>query len=252
LTGTRSAVETLSSHTIVGRFFPEEATIRVLMFEAHQLFAEVVRNALREHGFDVVAVTEDGDQAIRLARDLDTDLVLLDVAEPGGLSVGKEILEHEPGTKVIALTGLDDPALAEEALDLGFHAFLTKEASIDSLVQAMRDATEGRGTVHRMNPERSKESRSPDLAQHLTSREREILELLVACESSASIAARLRISGNTVRTHVQSVLIKLQVHSRLEAATLAVREGLVDTGQTRRRGTRSAWEQRSDEHASHG
>ena len=212
------------------------AAIRVLIVEDHKLFADALRANLENAGFNVVGVATTGGEAIDIARRDPLDAVLIDIGLPdqSGLVVGRTIRDLLPTARILALSALDDPRLAEKASRVGFNAYLTKHVPMSRVVDALEGAIDRRpiasnGVTHRSN-------RSPmDLiAQQLTNREREVLSLLVEGMSGEAIARRLDVSGNTVRTHVQNILSKLQVHSRLEAATLAVRHRLLDVGDTRR------------------
>jgi DNA-binding NarL/FixJ family response regulator len=126
---------------------------------------------------------------------------------------------------------MDDPRLAGEVLRIGFHGFLTKDTPVARLVASIDAVMEG-DLAPRSIPSSFAVGSAMDsasmLARQLTPREREVLALLVEGLDGRAISDRLGISANTVRTHVQSVLTKLQVHSRLEAATFAVRHRLVD------------------------
>lgn len=157
------------------------------------------------------------------------DVVLLDIGLPdqSGLAVGAEMLDRRPDLRIIALTALDDPRAVDEAQALGFRGFLSKDVPVSRFVAAVRTVIDGGTDFPFRRFRRRIASRPGLLVSQLTPREREVLGLLVDGANSARIAAELRISPNTVRTHVQSILTKLQVHTRLEAATLAVRHGLV-------------------------
>lgn len=162
------------------------------------------------------------------------EVVLMDIALPdqSGLVAGKRILEEWPGVKILALTALDDRLVAEEALRRGFRGYVTKEVPVTQLLNSIWAVLDGQQVMpHRLGPVgpgADREGEAALLASQLTPREREVLTLLVEGASRDVIVERLRISPNTVRTHVQSILTKLQVHSRLEAATFAVRHGIVD------------------------
>ena len=134
-----------------------------------------------------------------------------------------------------AVTALDDPQAVKEAMRSGFRGYVTKDVRVQRFVDAVRAALAGQVVIPKqlaraVGGRRSAAERHAELlSQQLTRREREVLELLVHGASGREIAERLSISVNTVRTHVQSTLTKLQVHSRLEAATFAVRYGLVSS-----------------------
>jgi two-component system nitrate/nitrite response regulator NarL len=209
--------------------------VRVLIVDDHKLFAEAIRSALRVAGMDVTAVATSGRDGVERARAERPDVVLLDLGLPDGLGVafGAKILEECPDTKVLAVTALSDPALLKEAMKAGFHGYLTKDTDIRRFVESINTVMSGQVVIpHRLAAAAAESHGSEDgnaqlLAGHLTKRERSVLALLVQGASSDQIATFLSISPNTVRTHIQNVLTKLQVHSRLEAATFAVRHGIV-------------------------
>jgi len=138
-----------------------------------------------------------------------------------------------PGTKVLAVTAMNDPKAVQKAVSLGFHGYLTKDTSMPRFVDSVKAAAAGQVVVpHRLvagpGAEASEEERQAAmLADQLTPREVRVLALLVEGAGSPTISDRLSISPNTVRTHIQNILTKLQVHSRLQAAALATRHGIV-------------------------
>jgi two-component system nitrate/nitrite response regulator NarL len=208
---------------------------RALMVEDHVLFAEAVRPHLEAAGIEVVAIVTSAEQARRAAGRHLPDVALVDLRLSGesGLGVCAAILAEAPKARVLALTASEDAGSVREALRLGFHGYLTKDISIRELVDAVRAALDGQMVVSRRSAPAVVGSPSAPqgagrLAEHLTGREREVLTLISEGASSREISRQLRIAPNTVRTHVQSVLTKLQVHSRLEAAAFAVRHGLVE------------------------
>jgi two-component system, NarL family, response regulator LiaR len=215
---------------------------RVLIIDDHRLFSEVIRSTLEGMGMEVLGSATTGSEGLDMARRERPDVVLVDIGLPdeSGLSVGKKILEALPETKVVAVTSLIDPRAAAEAVRLGFRAYVTKDTPVNqfvSWIQAVLDGAEvtppqlARHAAGYRTPE---EQHAAILIKQLTDRERQVLQLLAEGSSGVQIAARLSISPNTVRTHVQSILTKLQVHSRLEAAAFAVRHGLIRTPGERR------------------
>jgi len=207
--------------------------MRVLVVDDHKLFAEAVQLALEKHGMEVVVATSP-DEGLEAAVRMSPDVVLLDIGLPGrsGLDLGREILEERPDAKIVVVTSFDDQRALQEAVRLGFHGFLTKDTKLPQLVRAITDVAEGQLVVpHRLAiRRRNGESEESDLlASQLTRREREVLSLLALGSNSSEIARALVVSPNTVRTHVQSILAKLQVHSRLEAVAFATRHQLLAT-----------------------
>ncbi len=199
---------------------------------------------------DVLGIATDASEALMLCREWRPGLVLLDIGLPdrSGLSVGAEMHDEAPETKIMALTALADHRVVKEAIRAGFSGYLMKDTNLDQLVSSIRAVVDGQVVLPQRLARGATGDRSPGsehaslLASQLTLREREVLGLLAEALTSREIAARLNVSMNTVRTHVQTILSKLQVHSRLEAVAFAVRTGLVDVprGPTRLWGDTSA------------
>jgi DNA-binding NarL/FixJ family response regulator len=209
--------------------------VRVLIVDDHTLFIDAIRPIVEDLGGSDIAVATTGRAAIDAAHEGQPDLVLVDIGLPdrSGLSVATEILALFPDTDVVALTGLEDEGLAREASRIGLKGYLSKDVSLDQFRSSLRAVLGGRqvrlmpGVAEaRARSERGPKNVARMLASHLTTREREVLALLVRGLSGADIARELSISKNTVRTHIQSILTKLQVHSRLEAVAFATRHGI--------------------------
>jgi DNA-binding NarL/FixJ family response regulator len=182
-------------------------------------------------GLEVLPVVTRAGDAIEAARRQDPELVLMDIGLPdrSGIALGEDILEERPQTKVVALTALDDATLVREALRVGFAGYITKDTRSDMLVRLLRGVLDGQVVVAANAGRAAGNNGSSDaqaLYSQLTRREMEVLRLLVDGASSPAIARTLAVSPNTVRTHVQGILAKLQVHSRLEAAAFAVRHNM--------------------------
>jgi two-component system nitrate/nitrite response regulator NarL len=170
--------------------------------------------------------------AVRAARERRPDLVLLDIGLPdrSGIAVGREILEERPETSVVALTALDDGRLVKDAMRAGFAGYLTKDAPSHQFVRSLESIVDGNVVVSQKfaRAANGNAEHAPETLARLTDRERQVLSLLADGAGSETIAKAMSITLNTARTHVQNVLTKLQVHSRLEAATFAARHGLLD------------------------
>jgi len=197
------------------------------------LFADAIAAAMGDDGLDVAGSVRDGAGAIEFLERESVDVVLMDIGLPdrSGLAVARDILERWPDTKVLAVTALDDPRAADDAMRMGFAGYVTKDTSVERFTASVRAVMEGQVVLPRRLVSGGRQVDMSDgfalLVDQLTPREHDVLALLVQGADGGEIARRLGISRNTVRTHVQSILTKLQVHSRLEAATLAVRHRLV-------------------------
>jgi two-component system response regulator DevR len=209
---------------------------RVLVVDDHAMFAAGVSRVLDAED-DIEVVGEVGDLASarrRLASE-QVDVVLLDQRLPDGSGVDAiaDLRALAPGARVVVLTGAADEATMVRAMENGCAGFLEKDRTIEDLVLAVRSAAAGEALVSPALLARliSRMHRgTPTVGADLTPREREVLELVAEGLGNAAIGQRLHLSVNTVRNHVASVLAKLGVHSKLEALSVAVREGLLPGG----------------------
>jgi two-component system, NarL family, nitrate/nitrite response regulator NarL len=208
---------------------------RVLIVDDHVLFAEAIKSYLSGKGIDITGTCGTGEEAMEAIRRDRPDLVLLDLGLPdeSGLSVGRRIVDTWPGIKVLALTAMDSARAVKEAMISGLHGYLTKDVPLDRFVSSIESLMDGNMVMpHRLGRRAAgwgsrQERDAALLAGQLTRRERQVLALLAEGASGSLIARRLWLSPHTVRTHVQSILGKLRVHSRLEAAAFAMRHGIV-------------------------
>lgn len=212
------------------------APMKVLIADDHQLFAESVRWALEAGGLDVAGIASGASEALELARATQPDVVLIDVLLPDGdgIEAGRSIVRALPDTVVIAVTSVADKDTVAEAFRAGFRGYVPKDSSLEKLVGRITFAVlHGSETPRRAELRLGRESRDSEhvslILQTLTRREREILARLADGATGQAIADELGLSRNTIRTHVQNILTKLQVGSRLEAAAYVVRHGLMPT-----------------------
>jgi NarL family two-component system response regulator LiaR len=213
--------------------------VKVLVVDDHALFTDALVPVLAEmEEMEVLGVARSGQEAFELARRERPDLVLLDLGLPDvtGIEIGRRLLEERPDLTILALTGRRDAQAVKEAMAAGFAGYLTKDTPLPSFADRVRSALRGETVVPARLETPRVETRTPEeesaalLAGQLTPREREVLSLLVEGSDNAEIARRLSVSANTVRTHVQSILTKLGVRSRLQAAAFAVRHQVVEVG----------------------
>ena len=187
----------------------------------------------------VIGEAGDGEAALTLARQLLPDLILMDVTMPqtNGLEATRRILHEMPATRIIMLTVNDDNEILFEAIKAGALGYLLKNLEPEDLVEkvhgAMRDeAALPRPLASRILREFSRmaQEREVTAVSTLSQREREVLVLVTHGRSNKEIAAELVISEYTVKNHLRNILGKLHVRNRVEAATVALKEGLVNQG----------------------
>ena len=213
--------------------------MRVVILDRQTLFAEAIQVALRATGLQDVVVTDTDEQALGALGSEPADVVLLGVGLPdrNGFQVGQEILRRWPDTRILVLTGVVDGETCQGALEAGFSGILTRDTDVDLMLAAMRKALGGDVVVPHRFTKRSASRRQEDeaslLIDQLTRREHQVLMLLAEGCDSDEVAKRLGIARNTVRTHVHSILAKLNVHTRLEAAAFAERYGMVGASRDR-------------------
>lgn len=203
---------------------------RVLLADDHAAIREGLRILLVAHGVEVVGEAADGAVAVRNALALRPDVVLMDLRMPGmdGVEATRRIREDD-SSEVLVLTSFDEDELVDAALDAGAVGFLLKTVSAPALVDAVHSVARGDGVLdarvtRRVLAQRTRHAEvSPAAAalDALTPREREVLAALSEGRSNGEIAALLKISVPTVKTHVSSVLTKLAARSRSHAVAIA-------------------------------
>jgi DNA-binding NarL/FixJ family response regulator len=209
---------------------PHADPIRVVVVDDHELFRNGLAKMLSDRGISVAGVASSGEEALESIPRLRPNVVLMDLSLPGisGVDATRRLLAALPGACVVALTVMMDEETLLQAILAGVHGYLLKDASIDEIVAGIEAAARGEGVIspqltgNLMHSIRSRFAGTGPLAR-LTPREREVLDLLVEGCDNAEIAERLYISQFTAKNHVASILDKLGVHNRLQAAVLAVR-----------------------------
>jgi DNA-binding NarL/FixJ family response regulator len=210
--------------------------IRALIVDDHPVTREGLRTAL-ELSDDVVVVVGEassGEEAVERARELEPDVVFMDVRMPGmdGIEATRRIRHAAPTTKVILITIDESRGAISEAIQAGVSGYLLKDASPDSLVDAAKNAVEGNAVIH---PQLTKtfieevrlgEGDTPK-ATPLSKREREILQKVADGSTTRQVATELGISPHTVKTHLERIFEKLGANDRAQAVAIAIRTGIV-------------------------
>lgn len=208
--------------------------VRIAICDDHRLFVDALATVLRGRGWDIACADEPGD-VVSIVRDRDVDVCLMDLLFPDGmlgLDGISQVRAASPSTQVVVLTAVSDARTLAKAVASGAAGIAFKDDDIDQIVEVVECVCDGEAVSRRPTPRSSArvESRShaaSGLGYFLTPRECETLERLVRGETGPQLAKNMAISSSTARTHVQNVLTKLGVHSRLEAVAFAIAHNLV-------------------------
>ena len=213
----------------------ETEPIRVLIVDDHPMVRQGLKTFLSTCAdIEVVGEASSGQEAVDRCITDCPDVMLVDMMMPGmdGAAVTGAIKGVCVQTQVVILTSFVEPEMVTRALEAGAISYLLKDAGPEKLVDAIRQAHAGRGTIDSSAVQalltRRAAARRPPLGEDLTPREREVLGLLAAGLSNRDIGARLFLSAGTVRLHVSNILRKMGVPNRTAAAMLAVQYGLVE------------------------
>lgn len=215
--------------------------IRLLLVDDHRMLREGLRRSLEDQGFDVVGEASDGQEAFRLATELNPDVVLMDVTMPvlDGVEATRLIRGSLPATAVVMLTMHADGDVMSRALQAGAIGYLVKDCAIDEVVSAIRlaaheDGVLSPGLASSMLAEAQRVSDGDQSANGaavptplISAREEEVLQLFADGLSLPEVAARLFISGKTVKNHLASAYAKLDARDRTQAVLRAVRMGII-------------------------
>jgi DNA-binding NarL/FixJ family response regulator len=212
-------------------------SIRVLLADDHKIFRDGLRTLIeKEAGMEVVAEAENGRKAVKLAEKLSPNVIIMDVSMPdlNGIEATRKIIAGTSNVKVIALSMHSDRRFVLGMLEAGASAYLLKDCAFAELVSAIRQVAAGntylspkiadvvvKGYLNKVS------DTSLTTRTILTSREREILQLLAEGLSAKEIAAHLNLSIKTIETHRRNIMEKLEIHTIAELTKYAIREGLV-------------------------
>jgi DNA-binding NarL/FixJ family response regulator len=206
-------------------------TTRLLIADDHHIVREGLRALITlDPEFEVVGEAENGADAVRLARQLRPDVVLMDLLMPelDGVAATAAIRDEVPETEVLVLTGLNGDRSVVEAVQAGAIGYLLKDIAADELRRAIKAAA---GGSVQLSPQAAawlmRQLRTPECPETLTDRESDVLQLLAQGLANKEIARELGIGETTVKSHVRHILSKLGVESRTQAAIAAFRNGFL-------------------------
>lgn len=207
---------------------------RVLVADDHRMVAEGLRSLLSDD-FDLLGVVEDGRALVEAARKQRPDVVVVDITMPhlNGIDALRLLKKENPQVKVVVLTMHQEPAYARRALEAGAVGFVLKHSAPAELLAAIRAALDGQTYLSPavaadvLQSFRNGTDRDADLAARLTSRQREILQLLAEGRSAKEIAATLGISPRTVEFHKYQMMESLRLQSSAELIHYAIKQGIV-------------------------
>ena len=211
-------------------------TIRVLLADDHAMLRQALRNVLeREHEIEVIAEANNGADALRLARELRPDVVVMDISMPGvdGINATRRLLASTPAARVLALSTHAERHFIMQMLAAGARGYVTKTSGITEMLKAVRAIAEGQTYLCQdaanamAEAVRGNGSASGAGGEALGRRERDVLTLLAEGKTSQQIGEQLHIATGTVDVHRRNIMRKLGLHTVAELTQYAIREGLI-------------------------
>ena len=212
---------------------------KILMAEDHKLMRVGLKSILEDYeDLDVIAEAETGVEAVKLAKELKPDVILMDIGLPelDGIQATKKIKEFDNNTKIIILTSHSDENEVNSAINAGANAYALKDIKTEYLIMVLRSVKDGAvwfdpNVAHlvKKNNNQKNGSRADFKANHanLTEREYEVLKLIVDGKSNQEIANELKISEHTAKAHVCNIIQKMLVDDRTQVAVKAIKENLI-------------------------
>ncbi len=209
--------------------------VKIILADDHTLFREGLLSILSDElGFNVVAQAENGREVVKLARKMEIDVIIMDIAMPelNGIEATSQVLHDNPEVKIIALSMHSDRHFITGMLKAGAKGYLLKDCAGEELIRAIREVLQGRYYISEelstsvLNDYVSKLVDEANEISELTSREREVLQLIAEGKSTQEIANILFVSVKTVEAHRVKIKTKLKLNSIPELTKYAIREGL--------------------------
>ena len=216
------------------------STVRVHLIDDHRILRQGLRALLeREPDFEVIGEAENGRTGVEFAKEAHPDIILMDISMPGlnGIDAARQILDHSPHSRIIALTAHSDRNLVREILKAGAVGYVVKDSAVEELTNAVRTVLAGRVylsprvaglVVEGFVTDRAAAQGIPaaGVFARLTAREREVLQLMAEGKATKEVAQALSVSVKTAETHRRAIMEKLDLHSVAELTKYAIREGL--------------------------
>jgi DNA-binding NarL/FixJ family response regulator len=214
------------------------ATLRILLADDHTVVRQGLRKILEESpDWEVIAEAGDGREAVRQAEELEPDVAIIDVAMPllNGIEATRQISKRSPATRVLVLSMYSDEAYVNQILNAGATGYLLKDSADADLLEAVRAVSRGKSFFSPLVAKLMLDDYVRQLAEKgitdryetLSTREREIFQLIAEGKANKEIAAILSISPSTVETHRARIMEKLDLHSAAEIVLYAVRRGVI-------------------------
>ena len=207
---------------------------RVLLADDHTMLRQSLRRALTENGLEVVGEAGDGEEAARLAIELQPDVVLMDVSMPvlDGVEATRVVRDRAPGVQVVILTMHADKGVLDRAIRAGAVGYLVKDCTMEEVVRTVQQAASGETSLSAelagaMLAEAAQPMIGVPAEAIITKREEEVLQLIAEGFSTTEVATRLFISVKTVKNHLASVYQKLDSRDRTQAVVRAVKMGII-------------------------
>jgi DNA-binding NarL/FixJ family response regulator len=206
----------------------------VLLADDHTMVAEGIKNLLGDE-YEVLAIVEDGNALIQKAKELKPDIIVSDISMPlmNGINASEKILTTDKDVKIILLTMHPELKYALKALDIGVHGYLLKHAAPEELLTALKTVLTNRTYITPtlaadiMDAYKNNQGKSEDPLDLLTSRQRQVLQLLAESHSAKEIANILNVSSRTVEFHKYKMVEVLKLNSASELVPFAIKNGLV-------------------------
>lgn len=209
--------------------------IKVLIVDDHHLIRTGIQRMLADvEGLSVVGEAEDGEHSIAKVRELSPDVVLMDVKMPGigGIEATRKITRTYPDTRVIGLTAYGEDTYAQRLLQAGASGYLTKGASLDEMVRAIRVVNSGQSyidpTIASTLVTKQLQGQGQNPFDVLSEREMQVALMIVNCQRVQEIADRLFVSPRTINTYRYRIFEKLDIRNDVELTHLAMRHGLIE------------------------